>query len=71
MKLKPTPERVRIVGDHPHRGATGTTNPDRLVQGMVLIELDDKRLAGACFADPANLWPLLPDEDPDHEADPH
>lgn len=60
-------QRVRLVGDHPHRGATGT-----LVGGsiplagvkMVEVRLDPGSMASACYAEPKHMRPLMPDEDP-------
>jgi hypothetical protein len=57
-------KRVRIVGDHPHRGATGTVRDDLPMRfGMWHIDLDDHTYAEACFAGPRNLRTLPPDED--------
>jgi hypothetical protein len=64
----PVSERVRIVGDHPHRGKTGTVRDDLPMRlGMWQVELDPGPGIGGprgCFADPENLWPLARGEDP-------
>lgn len=55
-------KRVRLVGNHPHRGKTGTVQDDQPMKwGMWLIELDD---GGGCYAEPERLRPLPHDEDP-------
>ncbi len=59
------PKRVRIVGDHPHRGATGTVRDDLPMKlGMWQVDLDNSPLASACFAGAENLRRLPADEDP-------
>jgi hypothetical protein len=56
--------RVRIIGDHPHRGASGTVRDDLpMVQGMWRVDLDDS-WTGGCFAAPENVRALPPEEDP-------
>lgn len=60
--------RVRLVGAHPHRGATGTVRADLpMLLGMWKVELDgDNRVgATACYAGPDHLIYL------DHSEDPH
>lgn len=63
-------ERVKIVGDHPHRGSTGTVVPEKamsaysLVGPMEYVSLDDSRLADACYVDRSQLRPLPKEEDP-------
>lgn len=58
------PSRVRIVGDHPHRGATGTVRDDLPSKfGMWQIDLDPSALASACYAGEDNLRALPADED--------
>lgn len=58
-------KRVRIVGDHPHRGETGTVRDDLPMRmGMYEVDLDPGHGADACFADSANLRVLAPEEDP-------
>lgn len=44
-------KRVRIVGDHPHKGQTGkVVSIERTLAGDgYKIELDDKSTASACF----------------------
>lgn len=61
-----TSARVRIVGDHPHRGASGTVRDDLPMRlGMWQVDLDPgNRGADGCFAGPENLRSLDPDEDP-------
>lgn len=55
--------RVRIVGDHPHRGASGTVRDDLPMRlGMWEVDLDNSHVNG-CFAGPENLRPLPADED--------
>jgi len=57
--------RVRIVGDHPHRGSSGTVRDDLpRVQGMWKIQLDDAPGVDACYAGPENLRALILDADP-------
>lgn len=58
--------RVRIVGDHPHRGATGTRRDDLpLVQGMWKVDLDPSRTGvEECYAPAENLRVLPREEDP-------
>jgi hypothetical protein len=60
--------RVRIVGDHPHRGESGTVRDDKPMRfGMWEIDLDPgPGIGGAsgCFSGPENLRPLPADEDP-------
>jgi hypothetical protein len=54
--------RVRIVGNHPHRGESGTVRDDLpMKMGMWQVDLDD---GSGCFAGPENLRSLSPDEDP-------
>lgn len=59
--------RVRIVGNHPHRGETGTVRDDLPMKlGMWQVDLDPGGShAGGCFVGPENLRPLPRDEDPD------
>jgi 4-hydroxy-L-threonine phosphate dehydrogenase PdxA len=59
--------RVRIVGDHPHRGESGTVRDEEPMRlGMWLIDLDGSSSgASGCFAGPKNLRPLPADEDPE------
>jgi hypothetical protein len=62
-------DRVRIWGDHPHRGAAGTVKtPARdlgLVGVMVEIDLDeDGSGIDGCFAAISELRPLPRSEDP-------
>jgi hypothetical protein len=58
-------KRVKIVGDHPHRGATGTVRDDLAMKfGMWQVDLDNSH-ASACFAGGENLRPLPPEEDRD------
>jgi hypothetical protein len=57
-------KRVRIIGDHPHKGATGTVRDDLpMLHGMWKVELDNSH-ADACYAGRGNLIPLRPSEDP-------
>lgn len=65
-EISMSPEkRIRIIGDHPHRGETGTVRDD-LAQhfGMWQIDLDPGGTTNGCFADQANLRLLRVDEDP-------
>jgi hypothetical protein len=56
-------KRVRIVGDHPHRGASGTVRDDLpMTLGMWQVDLDDSH-TDACFAGHENLRSLPADED--------
>lgn len=68
MTPQPQPrqgKRVRIVGDHPHRGASGTVRDDLPMKfGMWQVELDDSALTSGCFAGPENLRSLPVSEDP-------
>lgn len=59
-------KRVRIVGDHPHRGETGTVLDHKpKAAGMWEIELDSHNLgARGCYALPEDLAPLPAREDP-------
>lgn len=57
------PSRVRLVGNHPHRGAAGTVRDDLpRAMGMWVIELDDSHTE-RCYAGPEHLRPLPRDED--------
>lgn len=57
-------ERVRIVGDHPHKGQTGTVRDDLPMKfDMWQVDLDGA-YAGGCYAGPENLRPLPSSEDP-------
>lgn len=56
--------RVRIIGDHPHRGESGTVRDDLPMRlGMWEVDLDGSYVGG-CFAGQENLRPLRPEEDP-------
>ncbi len=60
-------KRVRIVGNHPHKGETGSINPkgEATMFGMLLVDLDDcPHWVEACYASPENLRPLPASEDP-------
>lgn len=58
-------KRVRIVGDHPHRGASGTLRDDLPMKlGMWQCELDDTTLTSGCFVAEENVRLLRPEEDP-------
>jgi len=58
-------KRVRIVGDHPHRGASGTVRDDLPMKfGMWLVDLDDRREVDGCYAGPEHLRSLPRSEDP-------
>lgn len=61
-------KRVRIVGDHPHRGATGTVRDDLPMKfDMWQVDLDPGPGVGfvsGCFAGQENLRSLDPMEDP-------
>lgn len=60
-------DRVKIIGDHPHRGAVGTLVAVKSVCGapMAEIEFDQPHLGiEGCFADKENLRLLPRDEDP-------
>lgn len=62
---KRQPARVRIVGDHPHRGEAGTVRDDLPTKmGMWRIDLDPNALTEACYAGPEHLRALSRDEDP-------
>lgn len=64
MKQLDRSKRVRIIGDHPHRGSSGTVRDELpMFQGMWYVDLDDSRLTDACYAGPENLRPLPADED--------
>lgn len=63
--------RVRIVGDHPHKGKTGTvssTEPPSMssvipsLRGMIRVSLDDD--TDGCYAEWAELRRLPKSEDP-------
>lgn len=55
--------RVRIVGDHPHRGASGTVRDDLpMVHGMWRVDLDNSH-TDACYAGREQLRALPADED--------
>jgi hypothetical protein len=60
---------MRIVGDHPHRGESGTILEGSAVRVagffMFKVWLDDTTTAEACYAEPRQLRPLPRDEDPD------
>jgi hypothetical protein len=73
MSLFPDPrqsnsrsKRVRIVGDHPHRGESGTVRDDLPMKlGMWQVDLDDSHIgATGCFAGPEHLRSLPAREDP-------
>lgn len=56
--------RVRVIGDHPHRGASGTVRDDLpMLQGMWRVELDNSH-TDACYAGAENLRVLPASEDP-------
>lgn len=58
-------KRIRIVGDHPHRGETGTVRDDLPMRmGMWQVDLDPNSSTAGCFAELLNLRPLDSDEDP-------
>jgi hypothetical protein len=58
-------KRVRIVGDHPHRGHTGTVRDDLpTVADMWRVDLDPGAVAEGCYAGQPNLRPLPAQEDP-------
>jgi hypothetical protein len=60
-------KRVRIVGDHPHRGESGTVRDDLPMRfGMWEVELDmpNTTMTEGCFAGPEHLRALRPEEDP-------
>lgn len=60
------PERVRIVGDHPHKGATGTVRDDLPMQfGMWQVDLDPGATVDGCYVGQAQLRPLPREEDPE------
>jgi hypothetical protein len=65
-------ERVRIIGDHPWRGVTGTATVERnlgLAGWMVVIETDANQgldVPDEVFADRDQLRALPKDEDPKH-----
>jgi len=54
--------RVRIVGNHPHRGETGTVAAQS-VSGVVRVDLDQPSTADACYATSRHLRSLPADED--------
>lgn len=60
-------KRVRIVGTHPHRGASGTVRDDLPMRmGMWQVDLDDSHDgAQACYAGAEHLRSLPRDEDRD------
>lgn len=63
-----TGQRVRIVGDHPHIGKSGTVTGSKMVGGgpMLLIDLDHGDYSGQrCYADRRNVRSLHRDEDPE------
>jgi hypothetical protein len=69
-KMK-TGDRVRIIGKHPHNGATGTVEslePPSMVsavpslRGLIRIALDDN--GDGCYARESELRRLRKDEDP-------
>lgn len=64
--LPKSESRVRIVGDHPHRGASGTVRDDRpMLMGMWEVDLDPgNHGVSGCFAGPKHLRPLGRNEDP-------
>ena len=58
------PKRVRIVGDHPHRGESGTVRDDKPMRlDMWQVDLDPGSTTRGCFAGAENLRPLSPEED--------
>lgn len=64
-------ERVKVVGNHPHRGATGTvvqSGAIRMKDGgdvMFRVALDQGDHSGQeCFAEEEYLRDLPPEEDP-------
>jgi hypothetical protein len=59
-------KRARIVGDHPHRGESGTVRDDLPMKlGMWRVELDAcAHGSEACFAGPESLRALSGSEDP-------
>lgn len=60
-----TSKRVKIVGDHPHRGEVGTVRDDLpMVMEMWLIDLDQNQMTKGCYAGGEHLRSLPADEDP-------
>lgn len=60
-------KRVRVVGDHPHRGESGTVRDDMPMRfGMWQVELDmpNSTMTEGCFVGPENLRALPAEEDP-------
>lgn len=56
--------RVRIIGDHPHKGAAGVVRDDLPMKfGMWQVDLDSGSYANGCYAGPENLRALPIDED--------
>lgn len=64
-------DRIRIVGDHPHKGETGTVASMEApslsglmpnLRGLIRIHLDDDD--GGCYASLMNLRYLAKNEDP-------
>lgn len=71
MDLMKVGDRVRIVGDHPHKGETGTvssTEPPGMssvipsLRGMIRVDLDDDQ--DGCYAGLLNLRRLPKNEAP-------
>lgn len=57
-------KRVRIVGDHPHRGASGTVRDELpMLEGMWRVDLDNSH-TDSCYAAPKNIRALPASEDP-------
>jgi len=58
-------KRVRIVGDHPHKGKTGTVvGIESTLAGYgYKIDLDDKSTASACFVFSMLEMMVLPEQE--------
>jgi hypothetical protein len=60
--------RVRIVGDHPHRGEAGTIDLGSIIsvggKDMAKVTLDQGNIAEACYVCASDVRLLPKDEDP-------
>ena len=57
--------RVRIIGEHPHKGESGTVHGSP-VNGMIKVQLDHcPHGVEECYADASEVRPLPRAEDPE------
>jgi hypothetical protein len=62
-----TGDRVKVVGDHPHKGQTATFTGERTIilgASLYKVALDDGSFTDSCYVDLAEIRSLPEDEDP-------